>query len=200
MDKTLKDEYNTDVENEMKQLQTSPSTPDKSLAAVVKKVSKTLEFNEDGGLRVLPAIDKASNLINPGVFGIFNDTISRVTNFNPSLSQDCSSRHHGFGSKLFAPIFKISSLDVFVPEAPPSSWDELLSPERLFTYGCPFYGLYFKGIMILLNSRLASSELSEPQCFAILGSLIQTRLTLHSPISSELVASHAAHCMFIDST
>ncbi|KAA1083825.1 hypothetical protein PGT21_008160 [Puccinia graminis f. sp. tritici] len=55
---------------------------------------------------------------------------------------------------------------------------------------------------LLLNSRSASSELSEPQCFAILllGSLIQTRLTLHSPINSELVASHAAHCMFIDST
>ncbi|KAA1119236.1 hypothetical protein PGT21_018565 [Puccinia graminis f. sp. tritici] len=65
MDKTLKDEYNTDVENEMKQLQSSPSTPDESLAAAVKKVSRRLEFNEDRGLRVLLAIDEASNLINP---------------------------------------------------------------------------------------------------------------------------------------
>ncbi|KAA1089354.1 hypothetical protein PGT21_015308 [Puccinia graminis f. sp. tritici] len=241
MDTTLKDEYNTDVKNKLKQLQESPSTPDESLTAAVKKVSKRLESKEDGGLRVLLAIDKASNLIDPidteleipyfcvlrqalseipsanAVFGVFTNTTLRLANFNPSPSQDRSSRHHGFGHKLFEPIYKISSLDVFIPKAPPSSWNELLSPERLFSYGCPFYGLYFKEIVkekpempvettsliaetkLLLNSPLAPSGLSESQCFAILGSLIQTRLTLHLPINLELVASQAAHCMFIDS-
>ncbi|EFP84887.2 uncharacterized protein PGTG_10358 [Puccinia graminis f. sp. tritici CRL 75-36-700-3] len=241
MDSTLKNEYNADVENELKQLRESPSTPAESLIAAVKKVSKRLQYKEDGGLRVLLAIDEASNLIYPidtqleisyfhvlcralseipssnGVFGLFTDTTSRVANFNPALSRDNSARHHGLGYQLFAPIYQISSFDVFVPKAPPSSWNELLSPERLFSYGCPFYGLYFKEIVkerpetavettsliaetkLLLDSPSASSELSESQCFAILGSLIQTRLTLHSPINSELVASHAAHCMFIDS-
>jgi hypothetical protein len=241
MDTTLKNEYNADVENELEQLRESRSTPAESLATAVKKVSKRLKSKEDGGLRVLLAIDEASNLIYPidkqleipyfcvlrralsripssnGVFGLFADTTSRVANFNPALSRDSSARHHGFGYKLFAPIYQISSLDVFVPETPPSSWNELLLPERLFSYGSPFYGLYFKEIVkekpamavettsliaeikLLLNLPSASPELSESQCFAILGSLIQTRLTLHSPINSELVASHAAHCMFIDS-
>ncbi|KAA1104177.1 hypothetical protein PGT21_013952 [Puccinia graminis f. sp. tritici] len=240
IDSTSKDEYNTDVRNQLKELQQSPSTPAKSLVAAVHKVSQTLESKEDGRLRVLLAIDEASKLIDPidteleipyfcvlrqalseipsgkGVFAVFTDTTPRIANFNPSQSQDRSSRHHGFGHKSFEPIYRISSLDVFVPKAPPSSWNELLSPERLFSYGCPFYGLYFKEIVkerpetavettsliaetkLLLNSPSAPSGLSESQCFSILGSLIQTRLAVHSPINLELVASHAAHCMFID--
>ncbi|POW04171.1 hypothetical protein PSTT_10604 [Puccinia striiformis] len=52
---------------------------------------------------------------------------------------------------------------------------------------------------LLFKTQSASpGKLSSPQCFAILGSIIQTRVSLHAPINSELVASHAAHCVYID--
>ncbi|OAV88118.1 hypothetical protein PTTG_29143 [Puccinia triticina 1-1 BBBD Race 1] len=248
LDGNVKDKYNNDVAEAMdkgnlrNRLRKGAEKLDQALAAAVTRVSNKLEFKNDGGLRVLLAIDEASKLIEPidtkheipyfrvfrralsqipdslGFFGVFTDTTSRVANFNPAPGRDPSVRFHGFGDKLFAPIYQIASLDVLVSKIPPSSWDELLLPKRLFNYGCPFYGLYFDGIneekpvtavrttaliahtKLLMKSPSASLELSEPQCFAILGSLIQTRLTLHSPINSELVASHAAHCLFIDET
>ncbi|OAV94209.1 hypothetical protein PTTG_27069 [Puccinia triticina 1-1 BBBD Race 1] len=206
--------------------------PEQSLVDATKDLPERLNFRGGKPLKVLLAIDEASNLINRleaqlkipyfrvfrrvlstipdgrGFFSIFADTTSRVANFKPALSRDPSTRFHEFGA---------ISLDVIVPEAP-SSWDQLLSPERLYSYGCPFYGLYFKGMLVkkpyaavdttakiaetklLLRSRSDPAELSSPQCFAILGSLIQTRLSLNSPINAELASSHAAHCIFIDST
>ncbi|OAV85454.1 hypothetical protein PTTG_30512, partial [Puccinia triticina 1-1 BBBD Race 1] len=196
---------------------------------------------------MLLAIDEAGNLVNQideklripyfcvfrrvlshipvktGFFGLVTNTTSRVANFNPALTRDPSLRYLGLGVDLFPPIYQISSIDVFVPKAP-SSWDELLSAERLFSYGSPFYGLFFKGYMegvmkdqpgtvveyissiaeakLVCSSGAVSTEameLSPSQYFAILGSVIQTRVSSYSPINSELVASHAAHCMFIDS-
>jgi hypothetical protein len=53
---------------------------------------------------------------------------------------------------------------------------------------------------LLFKTQSASPGfLSSLQFFAILGLIIQTWVSLHVPINSELVASHAAHCMFIDS-
>ncbi|KAH9444293.1 hypothetical protein Pst134EA_032383 [Puccinia striiformis f. sp. tritici] len=135
-----------------------------------------------------------------------------LANFNPALDRDPCSRFHSRGVGLFAPIYKISAFDAFVPKEKPSSWNDLLSAERLFNYGCPFYELYFKGALkktpedavqatamiaeakLLFKTQSASpGKLSSPQCFAILGSIIQTRVSLHAPVNSELVASHAAH-------
>ncbi|KNZ48986.1 uncharacterized protein VP01_5277g1 [Puccinia sorghi] len=191
-------------------------------------------------LKVLLAIDEARNLIKPkdkiknisyfrllrqalafvprhcGFFCVFTDTSSQVANLSPSLDRDPSLRLPNQGHELFAPLYKISTLDLNIPPAP-SSWDELLSPGRLYSYGSPFYGLYFKNanknrerpeiqaITIIATAKLmcqatapTPQELTDSQCFALLGSVIQTRLSLHSPINSELVSSHAAHCLFID--
>ncbi|KAA1113479.1 hypothetical protein PGT21_032329 [Puccinia graminis f. sp. tritici] len=254
---TSKVEFNTKVENELNNLKMASSSESKltyddiqigdlptrqKLATAVSDVDEIMKSQGRGNLKVLLAIDEASNLIDHvnkqlnipyfrvfrralstipslmGFFSVFTDTTSRVANFNPALDRDSSTRFHGRGVDLFAPIYKISTLDVFVPKDKPSSWNDLLSPERLFSYGCPFYGLYFKGAnkknpkgavqttamiaqaKLLFKTQSASpGVLSSPQCFAILGSIIQTRVSLHAPINSELVASHAAHCMFIDS-
>jgi len=217
-----------------------------ALTTATRRMNKSIKFKQEGELKVLLALDEASNLIKhtdkkldisyfrvfrrvltevpseKGFFAVFTDTTSRVANFNPALAPDRSARFRDVGSQLFEPIYKISTLDLFVPKAP-SSWDELLSPQRLFSYGCPFYGLYFKGLknenarnphnavnstMMIGYKKLlraqkldsSSNSLTSSQCFAILGSIIQTRLPLYSPINSNLVSSHAAHCMFIDST
>jgi hypothetical protein len=100
----------------------------------------------------------------------------------------------------------------------PESWKELLSPLRLFSYGSPFYGLYFEVAknktrtgaievtMSIATEKLlcntvtpSAQQLSKPQVFALLGSTIQTRLT-SSHMNSELILRHAAHCMFISSS
>ncbi|OAV90441.1 hypothetical protein PTTG_28322 [Puccinia triticina 1-1 BBBD Race 1] len=163
-----------------------------------------------GNLKVLLAIDEASNLINQIAQEL-------RTIFFHVFHRDPSTRFHRVGVELFAPIYIISTLDVFVPQEPPSSWDELLSPERLLSYGCPFCELFFKVSMkkphsmrskaliakakLLLKTRSGSPRvLANVQCFVTLGSEIQTRVSLHSPINSELVASHTAHGMFINST
>jgi len=151
-----------------------------------------------------------------GLFSVFTDTSSQVANFSPSLDRDPSLRLPNQGHKLFAPLYKISTFDLNIPPAP-SSWDELLSPRRLSRYGCPFYGLYLENasqveehpdvgtITTIATAKLmcraevpTPQDLSDSHCFALLGSVIQTRLSLHSPINSELVSSHAAHCLFID--
>ncbi|OAV96972.1 hypothetical protein PTTG_11648 [Puccinia triticina 1-1 BBBD Race 1] len=247
MDKTPKAEYNANVEKEMKSIQAEGLAPMQFLGAAATRMSQSIELEGDRRLKMLLAIDEASNLDNQidrelqipyfcvfrralshipvklGFFGVFTDTTLRVANFKPALTQDSSLRCLALGVDLFPPIYQISSLDVFVPKAP-SSWDELLSAERLFSYGSPFYGLYFKGVMrgvmkgvpgtavestskiaeakLVCSSQSVSTEameLSSPQCFAILGSVIQTRVCSYLPINSELVASHAAHCMFISS-
>ncbi|OAV87614.1 hypothetical protein PTTG_29358 [Puccinia triticina 1-1 BBBD Race 1] len=194
---------------------------------------------------VLIALDEASNLIDPidkthnvsyfclfcralseipkdkGIFSVFTDTNSRVANFSPSSTQDPSARGHELGYELFAPMYKISTLDLFADDVnkPPKDFRELESPARLFNYGCPFYGLYFKGAtakgtpdpigktamiagakLLGLSKPPTLQELTLARCFALLGSMIQTRLSSHSPINSTLVSSHAAHCVFIDST
>ncbi|OAV94191.1 hypothetical protein PTTG_27056 [Puccinia triticina 1-1 BBBD Race 1] len=226
-----KDKFNVDVAQAMNELKSEKDgNPEKSLVDAAKDVPEKLNFGGGKPLKVLLAIDEASNLINcldaqlqipyfqlfqqvlstipdgMGFFSVFTDTTLRVANFSPALTHDPSARFHELGINLFAPIYKISALNVLVPEAP-SSWDQLLSPERLYSYGCPFHGLYFKGILVkkpyaavdttakiaktklLLRSRSDPAELSSPQCFAILGSLIQTRLSLHSPINAELVST-----------
>ncbi|KAH9463215.1 hypothetical protein MJO29_008529 [Puccinia striiformis f. sp. tritici] len=256
MDNTPKSEFNLKVEKELKELneanspKPNPTWDDirigdletrNKLAAAASKVAAIMEFEKHGNLKVLLAIDEASNLIDRidkqlqipyfrvfrralsgipfsmGFFSVFTDTTSRIANFNPALDRDPCSRFHSRGVGLFTPIYKISAFDAFVSQEKPSSWNDLLSAERLFNYGCPFYGLYFKGELkktpedavqatamiaeakLLFKTQSASpGKLSSPQCFAILGSIIQTRVSLHAPINSELVASHAAHCVYID--
>ncbi|POW04170.1 hypothetical protein PSTT_10605 [Puccinia striiformis] len=120
------------------------------LAAAASKVAAIMEFEKHGNLKVLLAIDEASNLIDPyrqttpdsilSRVSVFTDTTSRIANFNPALDRDPCSRFHSRGVGLFAPIYKISAFDAFVSQEKPSSWNDLLSAERLFNYGCPFYG------------------------------------------------------------
>ncbi|KAA1104661.1 hypothetical protein PGT21_029374 [Puccinia graminis f. sp. tritici] len=156
--------------------------------------------------------------ISGGFFSVFTDTTSRLANFSPALDDDPSARPDGHGAELFEPIYQIPSLDLFVP-ALPKTWRELLSPGRLLTYGGPFYGLYYEhatkkgganqlentlciaGLKLLCRSKFPTSKmLTQSQIFALLGSVIHTRLYNKSSIHTDLVSSHAAHCMFIDPT
>ena len=220
----------------------SATVPTMELVAdATKKMHDSIKFLEDGRLKILLAIDEARNLLpledetlkisyfrvfrrvlsqiprSKGFFAVFTDTTSKVANFSPSLDKDPSLRLLQSANKLFPPIYKLATMDLMAKPIP-TSWNELLSPLRLFSYGSPFYGLYFQeaiksrradvidAIMrvaiakLLCDTKpLSASQLSESHIFALLGSTIQTRLT-SSDMNSALISSHAAHCMYINLT
>ncbi|PLW08178.1 hypothetical protein PCANC_21725 [Puccinia coronata f. sp. avenae] len=150
-----------------------------------------------------------------GFFAVFTNTTSKVANFSPLLARDPSLKLLDHGRELFPPIYKIGTLDLMVKPVP-RSWNELTSPVRLLSYGSPYYGLYSEeasrtmadaaitDILLTAQTKLlcqkftpSPADITEAQIFALLGSTIQTRHT-SSDLNSELVSSHAAHCMFIN--
>ncbi|OAV99537.1 hypothetical protein PTTG_12605 [Puccinia triticina 1-1 BBBD Race 1] len=229
-----------DVQEKMKMLAESKNSRFRisALRDAAKKMNQGIP-GAKGVAPVLLAIDEARNLADEknnddlsyfhllrrilaelptsgGFFSLFIDTSSRLANFPLALDDVPSARPDGHGAKLFEPIYRIPSLDLFVP-GPPKNWLELLSPARLLSYGCPFYGLYYEhatkkgganqlentmciaGLKLLCRSEFPTSKmLTQPQIFALLGSIIHTRLYNESALHTQLVSSHAAHCMFID--
>jgi hypothetical protein len=133
------------VENELKSLKTASSSESnltyndiqignlptrEKLATAVSDMDEIMESGKHRTLKVLLAIDEASNLIDcidkqlhipcfrvfcralsaipslMGFFSVFTNTTTRVANFNPALDQDPSTRFHGRGVDLFALIYK----------------------------------------------------------------------------------------------
>ncbi|KAA1105043.1 hypothetical protein PGTUg99_013512 [Puccinia graminis f. sp. tritici] len=241
-EKKKPDKFSSDVRAKMKALPATPETETMNLVEdAAKKMHDSIQFLENGKLKLVLAIDEARNLLPPedetfkisyfqafcwvlsqippskGFFAVFTDTISKVANSNPPASKDPSLRIPKRGYKLFPPIYKLATLDLMARPIP-ESWKELLSPLRLFSYGSPFYGLYFEAAknktpmgaievtMSIATEKLlcttvtpSAQELSKSQVFALLGSTIQTRLT-SSDMNAELISSNAAHCMFISSS
>ncbi|KAI9615797.1 hypothetical protein KEM48_005468 [Puccinia striiformis f. sp. tritici PST-130] len=101
-----------------------------------------------------------------------------------------------------------------------SSWGALVSPERLFKYGSPIFGAYFRDAHAERQSteaiysailelaffklrgpiELAKSTrpgLTRAQAFAFLGPTIQPRINGATHLNTELIAFHAAHCDYI---
>ncbi|EFP78250.2 uncharacterized protein PGTG_04206 [Puccinia graminis f. sp. tritici CRL 75-36-700-3] len=151
-------------------------------------------------------------------FAIFTDTTSNVANFCPTLHNDPSARPPPDSKMLYAPIYGIDTFDAKVPSHPPKTWNELVSPQRLFSYGTPFFRIYVEGAEkpersmstneIVLNIRKiaidkllclpsSSDDLSEGQIFALLGSTIQPQIYEAARLDSELVSSHLAQCLYI---
>jgi len=150
-----------------------------------------------------------------GFFALFTDTTSRVANLCPSLQYDPSARLHNLGWHLFPPIYQLQTLDLFASK--PTTLEELASPTRLLSYGAPFYGPYARvaeiGIGTVAASRqvvmiaqrkllltTSAAPLSQTQIFALLGPLIQPSLYTACELNTELLSSHAAHCMYINPT
>ncbi|KAI7947075.1 hypothetical protein MJO29_011602 [Puccinia striiformis f. sp. tritici] len=211
-------------------------------------MSESLDFIGDGQLKILLAVDEASSMLAPTdeklppitYLSVFHQALARISQSCGFLSvftditplEDMTSRpvspstsdyeyrtetYPGYGLELFPPLYNIPTLDLF--SSRPNSWDRLIAPNRLFDYGCPSYGLYFKASIemgpytpttaiqetlriattkLLCTSTAYLEKLTESQIFALLGSVIQTRISSHSSLNSALVLKHAAHCIFID--
>ncbi|KAA1075488.1 hypothetical protein PGTUg99_015363 [Puccinia graminis f. sp. tritici] len=154
-----------------------------------------------------------------GFFAILVDTNSCVANFSPRTEDDPSCRSIGTRAepfKLYPPIYELRTMDRMVPADPPRSWAELFLPERLCSYGVPFFGSYLKTKMranlsvavdkmarFALNKLLCSFKegpikITESRALALLGPTIGVPLHGQARLNSQLMASHAAHCGYID--
>jgi hypothetical protein len=198
-----------------------------------------MNFLKNSALKVLLAIDEASNLIEPrtldlscfytlvrvlsevpserGFFTVFANTMPLAPIVvTPPLAKHPELRIPCRGGRLFPLIYRLATLDVMTPPDL-QTLQELVSPNRLFSYGNPFYGLYFQDLIefapgtailfimveaqaILLCEHFPPPpKLIRPQILVVLGFITQTQVSTTSPLHSELISSHAAHCMYINS-
>ncbi|KAI7951715.1 hypothetical protein MJO28_007399 [Puccinia striiformis f. sp. tritici] len=169
-----------------------------------------------------------------GLFAILADTnISALNldrdiigiNSSTKIEEDHTSRSFGIRArphKVYPPIYEIRTMDRMVPDNPPKTWDDLLSPERLSKYGIPFYGVYLKlaiedgletnpATTVHTMARFALNKLlcpeiagpikiTESRALALLGPTIGVPLHGQARQNAILMASHAAHCSFIDAS
>jgi hypothetical protein len=244
IEKRTQTQFTADVLEEMRKFIIRPNA---TLAGTVAAMRDSTKFiAPSSSMRVLLALDEARALLQTpgpsdeisffrifrrtireiptgmGIFILLVDTTSYVANFSlKSSSFDSSARYKFEGeNRLYDPIYQISSFDAMVPSNPPQSWEELVSPERLFKYGSPIFGAYFRDatsegqlplviygaiLELALYKLRGPTEPAEstqpamikPQAFAFLGPTIQPRINGASHLHTELIASHAAHCDYI---
>ncbi|EHS64688.1 uncharacterized protein PGTG_22411 [Puccinia graminis f. sp. tritici CRL 75-36-700-3] len=180
------------------------------------------ETCEDESLPYFHVLRRVLSKIPPKLqfFAIFANTTLDVANFSPSslYNNDPSGRPLPDSKEVYAPIYAIGTFDSKVPSCPPKTWDELLSPRRLFSYGSPFFRIYFEeaekperamptGQIVQEVTKIAtdkllcfprlSEDLSEAQILALLGCTIQPQIHKAAKLNSELVSSHLAQCLYI---
>ncbi|WAQ81433.1 hypothetical protein PtA15_1A774 [Puccinia triticina] len=211
-----------------------------ALTKKIEKLERSTRFIKNPKLKVMLAFDEARALVdqqtreaesllyfdvlrrvlsevpsNLGFFAILADRSLTMADYYPNLRTEFGAPTLG-PKELYEPIYAISTFDSKVPPSPPTTWDELLSPPRLFSYGTPFFRIYAEGAekkgipyyriattvqQMALNKLLAmprpSQELSESNVFALLGCTIQPPMHKAGKINSELVSSHMAQCLYL---
>jgi hypothetical protein len=153
-------------------------------------------------------------------FSILADTTSRILNLNPPAHDEDPSHRIGKWTedKLYPSIYQFPTFDVNVSD-PPTTWMHSESAYRLFQYGSSFWRVYVddamkrQSVSTIVNELIpyalgkllwvtkipVATSLTHPQAIALLGSTIQPQLYGASQMNSELVSSHAAQCLHINS-
>ncbi|KAA1116561.1 hypothetical protein PGT21_018790 [Puccinia graminis f. sp. tritici] len=155
----------SNVRTKMDKISKSPPLTSTKKAVQLKKalmrMKDSTNFIEQNNLRLLLAIDEASELLarspsrdssffdifrgaleripsnSSGFFSVLADTDSRVSNFQPQSLKIGEK----IPKKLFNPIYQIKTFDVNVMD-PPADWHQLQSAFRLLSYGSPFWRVY----------------------------------------------------------
>ncbi|PLW42988.1 hypothetical protein PCANC_10021 [Puccinia coronata f. sp. avenae] len=132
------------------------------------------------------------------------------------------------GHKLLDPINQLGTFDAMVSAiTQPGTWTDLVSADRLVSYGSPFFAACFRdaiachqerNLILWTLTELALSKLlgansdtvirqercsglqaflTAPQALALLGPTIQPQLSGALHLSGEMILSHAAHCKYV---
>ncbi|CAG8638648.1 10684_t:CDS:2 [Funneliformis caledonium] len=125
-----------------------------------------------------------------GFFAIFLDTLSKISNFAPPLSEDPSSRDDEAQLLFFHPFVRLTTMDIFEKMTGGPA-----EKTRLFT---------LKGLVTLLQNKLFGgarsfddSHKKELSSIAILSVLVCLDISPQSKIASELVGSYMATCVAV---
>ncbi|KAH9450404.1 hypothetical protein MJO29_014534 [Puccinia striiformis f. sp. tritici] len=237
----------TVVRARMEDSKPSTGSMDCKIGRALQRMKDSTNFMDQKNLRVLLAIDEAHELLqfghgtddlsffdkfrralkmipkSTGFFSILADSLSRLSHFNPTARGEPSNRiNNDNEAKLFPPIYALPTFDMNVDPDPPTKWQELQSPLRLFGYGYPFWRLYaddaqkaglWNGEIVVYLTTIAlrklldthdlelpAASLTESQAIALLGPTIQPQMWGASHLNAELVSNHGASCMYIDSS
>lgn len=155
-------------------------------------------------------IRRALRCLPSGIFAIFADTISNLTNFAPSASLDPSARLYLLQNELFPPFYFMATFDLFTKTN--SSSNQLLSLQELFSLGRPLWGAALnndaniKELLKLAEQKLlgggitVDNWLKKPtfsSALAVLSSRISLDVTAESRIASELVSGFMGICVHV---
>ncbi|PLW45392.1 hypothetical protein PCASD_03120 [Puccinia coronata f. sp. avenae] len=176
-------------------------------------MKQSTHFITQTQLKLLLAIDEARQLFD-------GNTTSRILNLNPPAHDEDPSHRIGKWTedKLYPSIYQFPTFDVNVSD-PPTTWMHSESAYRLFQYGSSFWRVYVddamkrQSVSTIVNELIpyalgkllwvtkipVATSLTHPQAIALLGSTIQPQLYGASQMNSELVSSHAAQCLHINS-
>ena len=150
------------------------------------------------------------------VFTLVMDTVSRLSNFQPTRTADPSARVEIEGKGLFEPLYLCVTTDVMATRINMNrKLEDAVRPSILYRYGRPMWGAqidnrgqedmetYLQRLVSLASNKIIggkipiAEEIDHISALAILA----IRLCLHvSPLaqlSAELVASHMCVCTFI---
>uniref|UniRef100_A0A1D1XK08 Cytochrome c-type biogenesis protein CycH n=1 Tax=Anthurium amnicola TaxID=1678845 RepID=A0A1D1XK08_9ARAE len=154
-----------------------------------------------------------------GIFAIFTDTISRISNFAPKSEFDPSLRISEAGEKLFPPFYILDTIDIYAKD--PQTPGEAEDPACLFRRGRPLWGSLFEAQshnMALTSDRIIDlardkiiggtnftswkkdknrKTFSAAETLSILGPRLCIDVSPWTLLSSQLISSHMWLCLHV---
>jgi hypothetical protein len=154
-----------------------------------------------------------------GIFAIFTDTISRISNFAPKSELDPSLRISEAGEKLFPPFYILDTIDIYAknPQTPREAED----PAFMFRWGRPLWGSLLEAQshnMALTSDRIidlardkiiggtnftswkqdkSRKTFSAAETLSILGPRLCIDVSPWTSLSSQLVSNHMWLCLHV---
>ena len=185
---------------------------DEACTLINKKVEKeTLFFYVRRALKLLPK--------KIGIFAIFTDTHSNISNFSPVSYLDPSKRVAERGSQLFEPFYLLDTVDMNTNFKKVPTLKESEDPHHFFQYGRPLWGALlspsgtegFKperiielamdkligGKSFILWKKEAQNRITIMETLAIFGPRLCIDIVPQSRYASHLIASYMHLCLDI---
>ncbi|CAG8766589.1 4721_t:CDS:1, partial [Racocetra fulgida] len=156
-----------------------------------------------------------------GIFAVFTDTISNISNFSPASKHDQSPRVATGRAELFKPFYLIDTVDINVDHKKASTLKDSECPQSFFMYGRPLWssltlspfdnvkGFEPHDIINLAMEKLVGgmaytwwkkeykNKISSVESLAILGPRLCIDIVPQSEYASDLVSSYMRLCLKI---